>query len=71
MNPREPNKAAFSPIQPFVKRAWIYAAKINQVIRAHVSLGSQLQYEPQASLAHTAPAMIPIVKKGKPSPIVL
>ena len=70
IKPIEPSKAAFSPTQPFVKRACMYAAKINQVISAHVSFGSQLQYEPHASFAQTAPAIIPIVKNGNPSPIV-
>ena len=46
-------------------------AKTNQVINAHVSFGSQLQYEPHASFAQTAPEIIPIVKKGKPNPIIL
>ncbi|KAJ0850368.1 putative ribosomal protein L2 [Helianthus annuus] len=37
-----------------------------QVIKAQVSFGSQLQYDPHASLAHTAPERIPMVKKINP-----
>jgi len=40
------------------------------VINAQVSFGSQLQYDPQASFAQTPPAIIPIVKNGKPKPII-
>ena len=35
-------------------------------MRAQVSFGSQLQYVPQVSLAHTAPDRIPNVKKHHP-----
>mmetsp|Transcript_9427 Transcript_9427/g.41327 ORF Transcript_9427/g.41327 Transcript_9427/m.41327 type:complete len:209 (+) Transcript_9427:209-835(+) len=35
---------------------------------AHVSLGSQDQYEPHASLAHTAPLMSPAVRSANPAP---
>ena len=62
--------AAFLPCHPFSKRECKYVAKINHVIKAHVSLGSQLQYEPQASLAQTAPEIIPNVKNGNPKPII-
>ena len=62
--------AGFLPCHDFVIRACKYEAKTSQVIKAQVSLGSQLQYEPQASFAQTAPAIIPIVSKGKPKLIV-
>ena len=59
-------RAGSLPFNPTINLTCKYAAKFNQVIKAQVSLGSQLQYEPQASFAQTAPAMIPIVKKGNP-----
>ena len=63
--------AGFLPCQDLVIRACKYEAKTNHVIKAQVSFGSQLQYEPQASFAQTAPAIIPTVNKGKPKLIVL
>ncbi len=68
--PSDPKKAAFLPCQPFSNRECRYVAKVNHVISAHVSLGSQLHYEPQASFAHTAPEIIPNVRKGNPKPII-
>ncbi len=58
------------PCQPRVMRAWRYAANTSQVISAQVSLGSQLQYEPQASFAQTPPAIIPMVRRGNPNPMM-
>lgn len=37
-----------------------------QVINAQLSFGSQFQYDPHASLAHTAPERRPMVKKDEP-----
>ena len=71
MKPNEAIIAGFLPCQDFVIRACKYEAKTSHVINAQVSLGSQLQYEPQASLAQTAPAIIHIVNNGKPKLIVL
>ena len=63
--------AVFLPSQPFVIRECKYVAKIIHVIKAQVSFGSQLQYEPQASFAQTPPDIIPIVRNGNPKPIIL
>ena len=46
--------AAFFPCHPLSKRECKYVANVNHVISAHVSFGSQLQYEPHASLAQTS-----------------
>ena len=62
--------AGFFPCHDFVILACKYEAKTNHVIKAKVSLGSQLQYAHQASLAQTAPAIIPTVKRGNPKPII-
>src|SRR5512147_2304227 len=42
------------------------ARYMTQVIRDHVSFGSQLQYVPQALFAHIEPVIIPRVNRGQP-----
>ena len=44
---------------------------MSQTMSDHVSLGSQLQYVPQATFAQKAPVMMPIVRSGKPMAMVL
>jgi hypothetical protein len=52
-----------------MKREWRYAVYTSQVTSAHVSLGSQLQYLPQAYFAQMAPKMrAPAVNMGYPIP---
>src|SRR5215467_11755990 len=56
--------AALRPRQPAVARACRYPAYTTQVMNAHVSLGSQPQYRPQAWSAQIAPAMTANVQIG-------
>src|ERR687887_2098224 len=61
--------AARRPFHPDVARAWRYPAKMTQVMKDQVSLGSQPQYRPQASWAQIAPAITAKVQIGKANAI--
>mmetsp|Transcript_5660 Transcript_5660/g.23250 ORF Transcript_5660/g.23250 Transcript_5660/m.23250 type:complete len:304 (+) Transcript_5660:3374-4285(+) len=68
MNPNAPTVATSFLLLPATSLECRYVAYTSQVMSAHVSLGSQDQYEPHASLAHTAPLMSPAVSSAKPAP---
>src|SRR3990172_9282113 len=65
-NPMMLNQFAFLPFHPLTYLRCRYMAYTRSVINDHVSLGSHPQYLPQALFAHTAPAIIPKARNGKP-----
>src|SRR3972149_3369136 len=62
--------AIFLPLHPIVRRCRS-TRYVTQVMRDHVSFGSQLQYVPQAISAQMEPVIIPRVNSGQPNDIAL